>query len=314
MTNTVLHFADGPGMRNVFLLTVAFLVIVGCDTAGPEVFEPEYVVEAYLEVDAPLARVRLSRTAPIGEAYEVEALAVRGAAVELRLLGEDGAVEAVYPYVEHTDRGYYVPADREQALTLVEAGRRYALAVTTETGDAITAETRTPGRVELVSASADTVYYGTDDQLRVTLRRADSDGRQNVFLFTTEALDARPEQLVPFFRRLYDQGELEVEDLRIGSSPLLNEGNYDLGLDGTIEIQLPWLAVSFFGPTTVSLSSVDGNLYDFLRSQQAQSGGSTLAPGEIPNVLERVDGGTGVFGSYARVSYRFYIARAETAP
>ena len=33
-----------------------------------------------------------------------------------------------------------------------------------------------------------------------------------------------------------------------------------------------------------------------------ERGGSTLSPGEIPNVTTNVVGGLGLFGSYARVS------------
>lgn len=295
-------------LRALGAALVAALVttLAACDTVDPDAFEPEYVVEAYLQVGTPLAPVRLGRSVPVGAAFEFSDVAVRDARVEVQLLGDDGRVADVFPYAERpSDPGVYQPA----VLPAVLPSRRYRLEVTTSDGERITAETLTPGAIEVVAASADTVVYGSDEQLRVTLRRSDYAGRQNVYIFTTEALDARPEQLVPFYRRLYDQGDVNVEDLRFEGSPLLNEANYDLVTERTIEIALPWLAVAFYGPNRVALSAVDENLYDFIRSQQAQAGGSTLAPGEIPNILERVDGGQGVFGSYARAAYTVWVER-----
>ena len=60
-------------------------------------------------------------------------------------------------------------------------------------------------------------------------------------------------------------------------------------------------------------NAIDDNLYDFVRSQIIQQGGSTFAPGEIPNILERVNGAHGVFGSYARVSFDLFVKRPEEA-
>ncbi len=47
--------------------------------------------------------------------------------------------------------------------------------------------------------------------------------------------------------------------------------------------------------------SLDPALQAFVQSQAVQRGGSTLSPGEIPNVTTNVEGGLGIFGSFARV-------------
>ena len=99
------------------------------------------------------------------------------------------------------------------------------------------------------------------------------------------------------------------EDLRITESPIINEGNYEINENGTITVKLPWLAVAFFGPNRLTANALDDNMFDFIRSQTVQQGGSTLAPGEIPNVIDRVEGGTGIFGSLARSSYEVLITR-----
>ncbi len=60
-------------------------------------------------------------------------------------------------------------------------------------------------------------------------------------------------------------------------------------------------------------NALDDNLYDYIRSQSIQQGGSTFSPGEIPNPLEHVVGAHGTFGSYARISFDLFVLRPEEA-
>ena len=121
--------------------------------------------------------------------------------------------------------------------------------------------------------------------------------------------------MTPFALAFFDQqdGETTLEDLRVGGSPILNEDNYDPNPDGTLTIRLPWLAITFFGPNRLIANALDDNLYDFIRSQSVQQGGSTFSPGEIPNPLETVTGAHGVFGSYASLSFDLFVKRPEEA-
>ena len=50
-------------------------------------------------------------------------------------------------------------------------------------------------------------------------------------------------------------------------------------------------------------------IYDFLRSQSVQLGGSSISPGEIPNVIYNIEGGIGVFGSIAADTIQTNITR-----
>jgi hypothetical protein len=52
-------------------------------------------------------------------------------------------------------------------------------------------------------------------------------------------------------------------------------------------------------------------MYDFLRSQDVQTGGSTLSPGEIQNIRYNINGGIGIFGSMAADTNRVFIERSE---
>lgn len=308
-------------------LPLLLLAFAACDGAIENDFRAEYVVESYQLVGAPLAPVHVLRNAPIGDRFDRDALAVREATVEVHLLAGDGSVEARYPFVHAFGDGY-VAVDSE---TVVAPLRRYRLEVRVPGyAPLISAETFTPGAFELVSASADTATYSAADQTIVfNVTRPQYPGRQGIFLFSTETLleTLRLEDAVPFVRAILDRDgngvvdaedpdaegdELELEDLRVGSSPLLNEQTYETNPDGTLRIELPWIAVVFYGPSRISASAVDDNLFDFLRSQAVQQGGSTLSPGEIPNVLERVENGAGLFGSYSRVAREVFIRRPAT--
>jgi len=105
----------------------------------------------------------------------------------------------------------------------------------------------------------------------------------------------------------FDQEEDEIIDFRVNPSPIINEANYDDNDDGTITIDLPWIAVAFYGENEAAVSVLDAALYDYIRTESAQQGG--LSPGEIPNVIDNVDGGTGIVGSYARVTSQVRIRR-----
>ncbi len=293
-------------------LCVAVL-FAACDGTVENAFTPEVVVESYQIVGEPLAPVYVLRNAPVGATFDRAALAIRDAAVEVQLLGEAGGVEARYAY-RNTGGDRYDAGDTEGAGVLPL--RRYRLEVRVPGEPAVvSAEMLTPGAFEFVTASADTATYGVDgDELTFNVTRPTYPARQAVFLFTTETLlDALTlDDAVPFIRAILersDDGDFELEDLRVGASPLINEKTYETNPDGTLRIELPWIAVPFYGPSRVSANAVDDNLYDFLRSQAVQQGGSTLSPGEIPNVLDRVENGAGLFGSFSRVSREVFVKK-----
>ena len=57
------------------------------------------------------------------------------------------------------------------------------------------------------------------------------------------------------------------------------------------------------------LQAIAPNIFNYITSQVMQGGGSTLSPGEIPNVIDPIEGGTGLFGSYAKVTRTVFIRR-----
>lgn len=278
--------------------------LLGCDTTATQPTS-QVVVEAYLQAGSPLPTVRLSRTVEIDETYDPSADAVRGAEVEVQRLTADSTVETSVSYSERDSLpGLYSP----NRVVLVESQVAYRLQVETDDGTTLTSTTTVPGPIEIVETENDTAVYQRPRQPAFTVDLPRREGPQNVFTFTTTSLldfqntpdSLLRQSLTPFYRDGFDADEDSLASLRTASSGLLNEGNFERNADGTITIRLPWLAVAFFGPNEIGIKVVDDNYYDFLRSQQVQQGG--FAPGEIPNVIEHVEGGTGLFGSYAEAS------------
>lgn len=292
------------------LFLISLLVFAACDSGDPGTYEEEIVVEGYLEAGAPFEPVRLSRTLPLNQQYAFQA--VQDAEVRVDLLDANGAVEVSYPYRMAADEpGVYRAVDE---AARVEPLRTYRLEASVPGSDRITATTVVPDTFSVVGASNDSLVYQSTEQLQLRVTRSRVPGRdQTYFIFVTEALDAREEQLTPFAKALFENqdGELTIEDLRLNGAPILNESNYDANADGTLTIKVPWLAIVFYGPNRLIANAIDDNLYDFIRSQSVQQGGSTFAPGEIPNVLERLEGARGVFGSYARIQQDLFVRRAD---
>jgi hypothetical protein len=294
------------------LLVLLGAALLGCDTTAPQP-ESQVVVETYLRAEAPLPTVRLTRTVDAQAAYTPSEAAVRGATVAVdRLAGGDSTVQATTAYSE-TDSvpGVYAP----RRPPTVEPGATYRLRVETPDGARLTSTTTVPDAITLLELRNDTATYQSENQPTFVVeppRRPTE--RQNVYVFSTTSLldfarlpeDTLRRALTPLYRDGFGPNADSLEDLQTTSSGLLNEANFQRNADGSLTIELPWLGVAFFGPNEVSINVVDDNYYDFLRSQQAQQQGG-FSPGEIPNVIEHVEGGTGIFGSYAQAARPVFI-------
>lgn len=289
---------------------LAWPLCSACDATGPADRAPSYVIESYQVAGDALGPVRISRTAAISATYDPESLAVRGAAVRVHLLREDRTIAHTYDYVPIEDPPgiYAFPGPG-----VVQPRRTYALEVLLADGTRLTARTTVPDTFSIVLAPADTLVYQGAEQFRFVLTQSFYPGRQNIFVFSVGSLDPRLDSLTPFYRALVNENhpDQDLRDLATIESPPVFQGNYDTNPDGTLTIRLPWFAVAFFGPNRVAVNAIDDNLYDFIRSHDVQRRFSTLLPGEVPNVLDHVEGGTGVFGSFARVARDVYVQRPE---
>ncbi len=296
----------------ILVAASAGVLAVGCDTLEPGSYEAEVVVEGYLEAGAPLSEIRVSRTVALDTIYNSSSAGIDDAQVSVRLLDAAGEVVESHPYRSSPgQRGVYLPESILGQMPLVRPLQMYELFVDVPSESRpIRASTFVPDTFTTVRSGPDSVVYRSSEQYTFLVSPTEYPGRQNIFLFTTTALEGRVDQLTPFARRLLDNSELSIDDLREQSTPTLNEDNFQQVENGFLRIRFPWLGVSFFGANIIAVNTLDDNLYDFIRSQSVQQGGSTLPPGEIPNALEHVEGGRGVFGSYARSSLRIYVMRS----
>lgn len=299
---------------------IGFAALAGCDLLDPSAFRSEIVVSGFLEAGSPLSEIRVSQTVPMGETYDADDVAVRDALVTVQLLQDDGAVEEEYGYefLPESAGIYTYSSDGSEATAGVRLQdvvlplRTYRLVIEVPGYDRITSTTIVPDTFSVRTVSADTVTYQSSEPFTFEVATPRYPGRQSLFIFTTTALDGLEEQLTPFARNLVEEGEdVTLADLRERVSPILNEESFNRSQDGAVEIQFPWLAIYFYGRNRVSVQALDDNLYDFFRSQSVQQGGSTRPPGEIPNVLDPIENGRGIFGSYADARVDFYVLPRE---
>jgi len=282
----------------VLLLVAA----TACDAVKTTDFEPEVVVESYQQAEQTLAPVRLSRSLALDSTYASGRQAVEGATVTVERLGGGGSVDERYAYAPDPDSAGVYRIDPAGADTpRVRPLHTYRLIAEIPDGPTLRATTTVPDTFRLVRVNKDTARYQADEQIALTVTPSQTPERdQSFYIFSTEAQQPTEENLTPLVREFFqDDDTLTLEDLRITSSPIINEANYQTNDDGTITIRLPWIAVAFYGPNRARASAIDDNLYDFIRSQSAQANGGGFSPGAIPNILEQVENGTGVFGSYA---------------
>ena len=287
--------------------TAIMCITAGCDVGKNDQFRTEYVVESYLYALEPFGEVRLSQTVGFGRPYRFADQAVDKAMVSVSLMGEAGAVEAVFAFEESPVKGIYLPLDAQSPVLPL---RRYRLEVIIpDTDQMLHATTLVPDTFQILRSTVDTVVFGSSAQLEIDLTENVYPGRQTVFVFSTQSFEPTFENLTPFFKDIFDEDEDSLEDFRVNESPPINEENYDRNPDGTLTIKLPWIAVNFYGPNRITANAIDDNIFNFITSQDLQNNPSTLSPGEVPNVLDPIEGGVGIFGSYARVIKNIYISR-----
>lgn len=288
-----------------FLLPLcSVLLLQGCDVYTDTGFQKRFVVEAYLVVGRDLPEIRLTHTVPADEPYRFEDTAVENADISVSLLRPTGSVAQKVDYSADS-AGIFTP---DQSLT-VQPRRTYRLKAVINDNNTVTATTTVPNSYQLTGSVPDSIVYQTEPQIGVTLvpDEPDTARRQKQFVFNLISEDYHNASLTPFYQDQLEGEDTNRKDYRNNSSGLVSEGNFEIKEDGTINIWVPWIGFAFYGPNKIVTNSIDENLYDFIRTQGVQTGGSTLSPGEIPNVTYNIDGGIGIFGSIATDTVSTYL-------
>ena len=276
------------------ILLLVLVLLSSCDVYEQDNYRELVVMEAYAIAGRPMPDVRLSTTNPATEEYTFSDVALDDATVVVSKLDDDGNIVEDFSYIRQRT-GIYSSTDQS---TLVEAGERYQINIQFDSRqDRLTAETVVPRQFEVLSDVKDSYVYQSDNQLEILLTATESNARQNVYVFNTITQEPSIDNLTPFYSDAVINGDSDIEEFFNNSSGLINEGNFEINNDQTILLRFPWIGVAFFGENAVVINSVDPNLADLARSEELQLGGSTLPPGEIPNLIYNVNGGIGVFGS-----------------
>ncbi len=288
---------------SLLMFFIGILTLPGCEFYPQDEYEEQYVVEAYLTAGETIDDVLLSTTAPFEEEYKFEDFAVSGAEIAIFELNDEGNRARTIPMVDQGN-GVYKAGMDVTARPLHD----YELEVITPEHDTLRAFTTVPDTFSVARVVRDETVFQSDEQIEVDLTLSKYPGRQNIYIFSTLALDTENYPMTP----LYDtEDEEDREIAKQIRSNIVTEGNYDINDDKTITLTYPWLAVAWFGPNRVTVYAIDDNTYDFFRSQDIQLGGNTQAPGQIENVITHIEGGTGLFGASAGASFDFYVRMPE---
>lgn len=277
-------------------ILLGLIIFTGCDVYQQDDYRELVVLEAYAIANRPLPDVRLSTTAPVNDEYSFADVAIDDATIAVSRLNNEGQPVEDFNYTRRAT-GTYSATDQS---TLIEAGASYRIQVQFDSRDEqLTAETVIPRQFEILSDVNESYVYQSENQLEILLTATESNANQNVYVFNTITLEPDINNLTPFYANAVEDGDSDIDEFLNNSSGLINEGNFEINDDQTILLRFPWIGVAFFGENAVVINSVDSNLADLVRSEELQLGGSTLPPGEIPNLIYNVEGGIGVFGSIA---------------
>lgn len=300
-------------MKYYSLIPFLIFLFLGCDPYEQDSYQEYVIVESYIVANDTLPAVRVFTTDPADQEFKPGHSEIADANVQIVLLDENGNDEEVFnfTYTTETDHvgGRYLPDNNEHRIL---PKRTYRLDVSFDNRpDIIQATTTVPDDFEIINEIPQSVIYQSQAQLELIISKTEKTQPQNIFVFTAIALNPGIDNLTPFYRAAIDEDGVDHLDFETNSSGLINEASFEHNDDGTITLTYPWLGIAFYGQTRIVTQSVDKNINDLIRSQQVQLGGSTLSPGEIPNLIYNTEGGIGIFGSLASDTVSTFFRKRE---
>jgi len=295
--------------RSITVTLLVFLIVIsGCNPYKQDNYKQQYVVESYLVEGTTLPPLALSTTTPVDQKYSISDAGVGNADVQIQLLDDAGNVQKRYDYFMYA-KGLYLPKNNTDT---VKSLRKYHLRVVIpDSRDTLEATAIVPKAFHFINNPPDSVIYQSGDGISLDMTQSYYPGRQTEYIASAVAegeLDSL--RLTPFYSDVYSRSnDNQLSDYQINNSNIINEGNFTVKSDGTINIQYPWIGIAYYGENSLVINAIDDNVYDFVRSQSVQTGGNTLPPGQIQNAIMHVKGGIGVFGAMATDTVRVYIKR-----
>lgn len=279
-------------MKKIFHTLIIALLVTSCDLYEQDDYVEQYVIESYQVALQPLSDIQLSRTAPLNEVFDISQRGVSGATVVVREFDQNANQVQLYTFSYSGNGRYTVDSPNSQ----VKPRHRYDLEITLP-DKLIRASTVVPDTFVLASINAISLPYQGPQQFELKLTPSFFPGRQGYYVFSNETLDPMNAEMTPF----YADASGDREDFFRISSGIVNETSTGQNGSALVELKFPWIGIAFYGPNRLRAAAIDDNMYDFIRSISTQGGGSNISPGEIQNFISNVEGGIGVFGSYADI-------------
>ena len=279
---------------------MAAALLMGCDTAADNTLDTHFVVESVLLTQKSAPELWLSKAAPLSvQNTDYRGEGQIGAAVTVRILGPQ--LDTLIRYAEVPDEpGTYVDTSGYWVRPL----HTYELAIEpANAAPTITATTVVPDTFAIVGEYFRDVVYDSTGHVELRITRGFYPGREMThYTLQTEAWNWwTADLLVPSAMAEHDAGNgRSLRGLGFEASPILNLASSHSNDDGTYTIRYPLAYVNYFRRNDICIFAMDDNTYDFMRSLEVQQGGSSFAPGEIPNPIPHIDGAHGLFGSGSR--------------
>jgi Domain of unknown function (DUF4249) len=279
------------------IAAVAGVGVGGCEDSGPTDFVQQYVVEGYMIVDRPIADVVVSRSQPVTDTFKIRNGIVDDAAVRIR----DGerTYELQYRRSESGLGSYYYP----DTTVLIQPNTVYTLEVVTKDGGTITAQTRTPGRVEWVKPPKDTVSIPAKSD-QAYLNPPDSLDLGWTSVTPEYLISVRPIDTLDYGRYLNPPTEQRNRRINpdIDKFDLHDTDMSRWGFLGSAATPIVWAAFKWFGPQIVDVYAADEYMIRWFKMTQ-WSGNPQYNP-----LNGNVRGnGIGVFGSASVITKRVFV-------
>lgn len=295
-------------MKKYLPVLMLFLLSISCEDYTQDDYKEYYVVESILQANESLPPVRLTTTVPINESYDYRNISnIKNAEIRIHLLSNENPerAEKVFNY-QFNDNKYL---SRQQHHVL--PGRTYKLEIRLPEGsEPITAHTHVPEEIQIVHQSSDSISYKARNNLRLKL--SGSFVNKDTLRFLINAFNKTPskDKLTPFFKQFLEDKNNDIHEYNYINQHLwgmFEASEFPFDENNFMVIDYPWSEFPFYGNNIVLVNSIDGNLYDFLRSQMVQQETGRVSPGEIYNIITYVDGALGVFGSMTADTAHVYL-------
>ncbi len=278
---------------------IAVVVLSSCQNSAPLDYTPEYFVEAYLVVDAPLQNVFVGRTQSLTDSVRAGQGSITDAQVQI-LEGEGTNIRT------YTLR--YLQATRSYSLAdttvRVKPATRYRLQIRTADGANLTGTTYTPNRIAWTRNVKPILYYPQDtlalvspDSLSIAWT---AEPNTVEYLIASTCLDTLEygKYLMP---------PTTEKNRRIERFFEANAPRYDditrYGFLQSNSVATVWTAFKWFGRHTITVYAPDRNFLNWFKLTNFQ-GNASYDP-----LFGSIEGGYGVFGSASRVVGETFVVK-----